>query len=153
MDPITIIGLVDASVDLALKCAGAVKKLNDIASKYKNSKLTIMSITGNLDAMQLAWDKIGAWTQAYTPGESSDDDGFVSRMTRFLETGALVMDALGEDLQAFGHNDMGISQRANLLWNESTFLDHQNRIRDQATTMSLLLQAIQLQVLPCRYAK
>lgn len=144
MDPITIIGLVDASVDLALKCAGAVKKLNDIASKYKNSKLTIMSITGNLDAMQLAWDKIGAWIQAYSPGESSDDDGFVTRMTRFLETGELVMEALEEDLLGFNGDELGIPQRAKLLWNEGTFLDHQNRIRDQATTMSLLLQAIQL---------
>lgn len=74
MEPISIVGLVDASVDLALKCASAVKKINDLASKYKSSALALRSIAQNLDTMQFAWDKIGAWTESYTPEENVDDD-------------------------------------------------------------------------------
>ena len=144
MDPIAIVGVVDASLDLALKCASAVKRMNDIASKYKYSKYTIMSITQNLDTIQIAWDRIGAWTQSYTPDENADDDCFVLRMARILETGVLVIDALEEELVPFSDENPGFTQRAKLIWNENTFLDHQSRIRDQAISMNLLLQAIQL---------
>ena len=146
MDPVTVISLVDASIDLALKCAGAVRKMNDIASKYKHAKLTISSIIQSLDTMQFAWDRIGAWTQSYTPDENADDDGFVTRMARFLETGTLVMDALEEEMLPFSDESLGFAQRTKFVWNENTIMDHQSRIRDQAASMSLLLQAIQLQV-------
>lgn len=146
MDPVTVISLVDASVDLALKCAGAVRKMNDSASKYKNAKLTISSITQGLDTMQFAWDRIGAWTQSYTPDENADDDRFVTRMARFLETGTLVMDAHEEEILPFSDESSGFAQRTKFVWNENTFMDHQSRIRDQAASMSLPLQAIQLQV-------
>ena len=144
MEPISIVGLVDASVDLVLKCASAVKKINDLASKYKSSALALRSIAQNLDTMQFAWDKIGAWTESYTPEENVDDDGFVVRMARFLETGTLVMDALEQELLPFSDETPGIAQRAKLVWNETAFSDHQSRIRDQAISMGLLLQAIQL---------
>lgn len=146
MDPASIVGLVDTSIGLALKCAGTVQKLNDIASKYNNAKLTIMSMTSNLDAMQFTWDKIGAWTEAQSPGESEDDQSLITRMLRLLETGTLVMNALEDDLAPFCNENLGFAQRARLIWDESSFADHQSRIRDQATSMSLLLQAMQLQV-------
>ncbi len=144
MDPISIVGLVDASVDLALKCASAVRKMKDIASKYKHSELTLRSIAHNLDTMQFAWDRIGAWIQSHD--ENTDDDGFVLRMARFLETGTLVMDALEKELLPFSDETLGFAERAKLVWNENIFLDHQTRVRDQAMCMNLLLQAIQLQV-------
>ena len=146
MDPISIVGLVDASVDLALKCASAVKKMNDIASKYKHSELTLRSIAHNLDTMQFAWDRIGVWIQLYTPDENTDDDGFVLRMARFLETGTLVMDALEKELLPFSDETLGFAERAKLVWSENILSDHQTRVRDQAISMNLLLQAIQLQV-------
>lgn len=103
-----------------------------------------MSITQYLDTMQYAWERIGAWTKSYEPDANVDDDGFVSRMARILETGTLVMEALEEDIAHFSDDDMAFGQRVKLIWDENTFLDHQSRIRDQAASMSLLLQAIQL---------
>lgn len=144
MDPVTVIGLVNASVDLAFKCGGAMGKMNDIASKYKHSKLTVMSIQQYLDTMQYAWEQIGLWAKSYILDASADDDAFVLRMARILETGTLVMDALEEDLAQFSDESMAFGQRVKLIWNENTFLGHQSRIRDQANSMSLLLQATQL---------
>ena len=146
MDPISIVGLVNALIGLALKCAGAVKKINDLAAKYKYSMHAIVSVTQYLDTMQFAWDRIGAWTQSYVPEDNADDDAFVLRMTRALETGTLVMDALEEELLPFSDENSNFGQRVKLVFIESTLMDHQNRIRDQATSMGLLLQAIQLQV-------
>lgn len=144
MDPVSIVSLVDASLDLALKCASAVKILNEIASKYKYAKLTILSITQNLDTMQFAWDRIGAWSEMYTPYETVDEISFFRRLAKFLDTGVLVMDALEEELLPFGDDNPSFAQRSRLVWNENTLQSHQSRIRDQAASMTLLLQAIQL---------
>ena len=148
MDPISIVSLVDASIDLTLKCASAVKKLNDIVAKYKNAKLSIMSMIQNLDAMQVAWQRIGAWWVVYRPLENADEDQFTQRMTRFLETGTLVLDALDDKLRILlnADGDIKLPQRARLIWSGSSLQRHQNSIRDQATSMTLLLQAISLQV-------
>lgn len=144
MDPVSIVSLVDGSIGLALKCAGAVQTINDLAGKYKYAKLTILSITQNLDTMQIAWDRIGAWSQAYIPYENADEDDFVSKLARFLETGSMVMAALEEELLPFSENNSSFAQRSKFVWNETTLQCHQSRIRDQAASMSLLLQAIQL---------
>ena len=151
MDPVSIISLVDASLDLALKCASAVKQLNDLASKYKYAKLTILSITQNLDTMQIAWDRIGAWTEMYSSSGNADDRGLFLRMARFLETGALVIDALEEDLLPFDLENLTLAQRSRFVWNETMLQAHQSRVRDQAASITLLLQAIQLQVLPLQF--
>lgn len=144
MDPASILGLVDASIGLALKCAGTAQKLNDIASKYNNAKLTVMSITSNLDVMQFTWEKIRAWIESNSANGDIDDDAFVTRMARLLKTGTLVMEALEDDLAPFSDEKLGFAQRARLIWDESSFADHQSRIRDQAISMGLLLQAMQL---------
>ena len=147
MDPTSIIGLVDASINFALNCAGTAKKINDIASKYRYSRHAIISITQYLDTMRLAWDRIGAWVESYTPDPNAGDEGFISRMARALEVGTFVMNALEKELLPFDHEKMSSAQRMKLIWNGNIINDHQIRIRDQAASMSLLLQAIQLQVL------
>ncbi len=141
MDPVTIAGIVEGSISLAVQCGSVVKSLNNIAGQYKYAKLTITTMTQNLDIMQLAWDRIGAWFKDYM---LTDDDGFIQRLERFLEAGSLVLDALEEDLQSYDASNMTFAQRSRLVLNENTFQGHQNRIRDQAQTMGLLLQAIQL---------
>ena len=146
MDPASIVGLIDASIDLVLKCAGAVKKINDIASKYKYSNYAIISITQYLDTLRFAWDRIRVWTESYNPDENAGDDVFVSRIIQALDAGTLIMNALEEELLPFNHEDLSSVQRMKLIWTGNILRDHQIRIRDQAASMGLLLQAIQLQV-------
>ncbi len=141
MDPITIVGIVEGSISLAVQCGSVAKSLNNVAGQYKYAKLTISTMVQNLDIMQLAWNRIGTWYKDYMP---IGHDGVRQRLERFLETGSLVLNALEEDLQSYNVSNMTFSQRSRLIWNENTLQGHQNRIRDQAQSMSLLLQAIQL---------
>ena len=141
MDPVTVVGLVEGSISLAVQCGSAAKSLNGLVGQYKHAKLTISTLAQNLDIMQLAWDRIGAWSKTYVP---TDNDGFTQRLERSLETGHLVLDALDEELKSYDASYMTFGQRSRLVWNETTLQGHQNRIRDQAQSMSLLLQAIQL---------
>lgn len=141
MDPVSIVGLVEGSVSLAVQCGSVAKILNNIAGQYKYAKLTISTMVQNLDIMQLAWDRIGVWSN---DGISADDENFTQRLKRFLETGTLVLDALEEDLLSYDVSNMTFSQRSRLVWNETILQGHQTRIRDQAQSMCLLLQAVQL---------
>ena len=143
MDPISAIGLVENSLGLALQFGTAAKALNDIAGKYKNAKLTVKSLTQNLDILQLAWTQIGEWYQEQFE-KSLHDDSLTRRVEGFLETGNLVMEALQHDLQAYNVDHLSFSKRSKLIWNETTLQGHKSRIQDQALSMSLFLQAVNL---------
>ena len=95
----------------------------------------------NLDVMQVAWDRIGAWSKNFMP---TDDDDLAQRLERFLQAGFLVLDALEEDLHSYDASRMTFTQRSRLVWNESILQGHQTRLRDQAQCLSLFLQAMRL---------
>ncbi|CAD6589931.1 MAG: hypothetical protein ASARMPRED_004323 [Alectoria sarmentosa] len=144
MDPISVVGLVQSSLGLALQFGSTAKTLNDVASKYKNAKLAIKSLAQNLDILQLSWTQIGEWFQRYAEEESLHDDSLMKRVEGFLETGTLVMEALQHDVQAYDVDHLSFAQRSRLIWNESSLQGHQSRIRDQVLSMSLFLQAVNL---------
>lgn len=141
MDPVTVIGLVEGSISLAVQCGSVAKSLNNIAGQYNHAKLTLSTMVQNLEIMQFAWDRIAVWSEDHG---STDNEGLKGRLERFLETGFLVLKALEEDLRSYDASKMTFHQRSRLMWNEGTLQAHQTRIRDQAQSMSLLLQAIQL---------
>ncbi|KAK0517484.1 hypothetical protein JMJ35_000639 [Cladonia borealis] len=147
MDPATIFALVSSAVSLATLCGSAAKDLKTQVSKYKNAKLAILSMVQGLDTMQLAWSRIGNWAQNQAPAELLEEDDFIGRLRRSLETGSLVMNALNEELLIYKPSKMGLTQRTKVVWNEGTLRIHQERIRDQALSMTLLLQAIHLPTL------
>ena len=144
MDPATIVGLVSSAVTLATVCGSAANDLNTLFSRYKNAKLAILSMVQGLDTMQLAWSRIGQWAENQTPDGLLEEDDFIGRLRRSLETGSLVMDALREELLIYKPSKMSLTKRTQLVWNEGTLRSHQERIRDQASSMTLLLQAINL---------
>ena len=86
MDPATLVGLVSATVSLAMNCGSAAKDFMRLASKYQNAKLTILSMSQALENMQLAWSRIGTWAQDWTPDEIAGDLAFMQQLGRLLET-------------------------------------------------------------------
>ena len=144
MDPISAIGLVESSLGLAFQFGSAAKTLNDVADKYKNAKLTIKSLTMNLDILQLSWIRVGEWYRQRCENNGLHDNSITKRVQGFLETGTLVMEALEHDLQTYNVGHLNFSKRSKLLWNETSLQGHQSRIRDQALSMSLFLQAVNL---------
>ena len=130
MDPASIVGLVDASLDLAIKCASTLKRLNTIASQYKHARLTILSMIQNIDSVQLAWNRISVWLKSYVPDQNAAENGLIERLERFLETGALVIEALDEDLSTYDPDNLSLTDRSRLIWNGQALQDHQNRLGD-----------------------
>lgn len=144
MDPFSLASLVESSIGLAMQCASVGKRLNNIAGQYKHAKINVESMLQNLETMQLAWECLEQWSKDYLPNQGSENEKFVQRLGRLLEAGTRVMDALEEELSGYDTNQLNFAQRSRLVWKEDTLRAHQSRIRDQASSMTLLLQAIQL---------
>ena len=144
MDHVSVAGIVESSLGLALQLSTAAKGLSDLAGKYKNAKLTVKALAQNLDILQLTWTQIGQWFKEYAEDGSLCDHDLIKRVTGFLETGTLVMEAFEQDLLTYDVENLNFTQRSKLIWNENTLRGHQIRIRDQTLSMNLFLQAMKL---------
>ena len=138
MDPISLASLIEGSIGLALQCASAVKTLNSMVGQFQYAKIFIVSIKQDLEIIQLPWERISQWSEEFLPEDSRQ------RLMCSLESGRLVMDALEEGLAAYETDRFNFGQRSKSWWNGDILKAHQDRIHYQATSMSLLLQVLQL---------
>ncbi len=144
-DPVTVLGIVNSSAGLVLKCGSVIKSLHDIAGKHKKAGIAVTSMVAEIDTIELAWIRIREWAEGYSKDAAVDVD-LLHRLDRSLECGTLVMSALQKDLSDYKEKDsrLGFRQRSKVVWNEKALQDHQNRVRGQAGAMSLLLQVLKL---------
>ncbi|KAL8958485.1 MAG: hypothetical protein Q9193_004471 [Seirophora villosa] len=106
----------------------------------------------NLTTVQWAWRRIktilDGWEQDDEP-LPDDTIEFFAQLSRSLQGGSLVISALEDDLKRFqGIPDptrrTSPTQRARIVWNEQTLKDHQERIRDQVSSMTLVLEVMRM---------
>lgn len=115
LDPISLASLIESSISLAIQCGSLAKTLHGMAGKYKNAELTLMTMKQNLDAMQLAWNRIGAWSEDHVPDKHAEDNYVVARIQQFLETGAIVINAIEEALLSCDPKRLGFLGRSQLV--------------------------------------
>ncbi|CAO1606473.1 hypothetical protein XANCAGTX0491_009972 [Xanthoria calcicola] len=125
---------------------------------YKNANLTVASLSTGLETIQWAWGRIEAILETWTEGQprvtqpSLDTDTF-QQLNRSLEAGRMVIAALEEDLMPLirdftqGHGSATsreILNRVQVIWNATALRDHQERIRDQMNSMTLMISLLKL---------
>lgn len=149
MDPASVFAIVEGAGSLALKCVSLAKTLNDVASKYKQAKLTVLSMVQQIDVVQLAWERIDKWSQTLLKEgiETQLQEGDVKlleRLQKSLNVGHMVMEALEEDLLPFQRqlDHLGFRGKTSLIWQESALTAHQDRLGHQVQAMTCLLQTI-----------
>ncbi|KAL8962110.1 MAG: hypothetical protein Q9193_001444 [Seirophora villosa] len=109
----------------------------------------------SLDSVQCAWRQIRQILEDWAQSDMNDnaldaDQELLAQLHRSLEGGSLVISALNNDLQPYlskppsPHVNLGFKRRTRFVWNENAFRDHQDRIRDQVNSMTLLLSVLQL---------
>ncbi|KAI9877767.1 MAG: hypothetical protein M1830_002897 [Pleopsidium flavum] len=147
-DPVTIVAIVNGSFGLALKCAKVAKDLHDLAEKYKHAELAILSMVEECEVIQLAWSRIQGWCQGWAD-DASCDHQLLGRLNQSLIVGTMVMSALEKELPSSSEDtdsrvSTGFRWRSKVVWNETAFQIHQDRIRGQVGALNLLLQVIKL---------
>ena len=143
MDPVSVFSIVTGAAGLALQCAQVAKSLHDLSGKFQDARLTISSALQELETIQLAWERIERLLRTWEDTDGADTE-LLQRLSRQLEFGDMIMTALLEDISEHQQAPNSFRQRTRIIWNESLFHAHQDRIRGQATAMTLLLSVIQL---------
>lgn len=96
----------------------------------------------NLDAIQLAWERISTWAKSSELDQNTEDAAFIQRLEKLLEGGTLVMDALEDDLLSYNNTTkLSFFTRSKFVFNEAILQGHQSRLRDQTISMTLVLEA------------
>lgn len=160
MDPASIFSIIAGSAGLALQCGKLVRDLHDVTDMYKNANLTVASLSTGLETIQWAWGRIEAILETWTGGQSRvaqrslDADTF-QQLNRSLGAGRMVIAALEKDLmplaresaQGYGSaTGRGIVNRVQVIWNATALRDHQERIRDQMNSMTLMISVLKMWV-------
>ncbi|KAL8924232.1 MAG: hypothetical protein Q9208_004196 [Pyrenodesmia sp. 3 TL-2023] len=156
-DPISIFSVIGGSAALVLQFAKAVNDLHTLSDRYKRAEFMIESMTSNLTTIQWAWRQIGTMLEEWTRDEvvwQGDSTELFIQINRSLKGGSLVIAALEEDLEPFleqlrdpsthPQRSLEFRRRAKIVWNDQTFRDHQERIRDQVNSMNLLINILQM---------
>lgn len=142
-DPITIVQVVSASASLAMQCAQVAKGLHDLAGKYKNAEMNILSLANELDILRLAWERIESVLQLWEESDAADD-GLLAEFRLKLRFGSLVVSSLANEIDAFTKRPFNFLQRTKYVWDEENFRGHQDRIRGQVAAVNLLVSVLSL---------
>jgi len=102
------------------------RQLNDLAGKYRQAELAILSMAQEVATIELAWTRIKQWSES--SAAESMEATFLERLDQSLDCGSLVINALQRDLfGCIGTRTVGrFKQRSKVVWNERGLHDHQD---------------------------
>jgi hypothetical protein len=143
MDPASVVGLVAACASLVKTCASVVKSLHDVAGVYRDAELSILSLIQVCETTRFAWASLEAWANKSLSAMENPGE-VLQQFQRSLYAGQLMMEALEQDVAKAIPKVGTFRRRANLVWNATSFQEHQNRIRDQNAALQLLLQVLSM---------
>ena len=83
MDSVTVVSIIEGSISLIVRCSGVVSSLKDLASKFKQTKLTLLSMIQEVDTIESAWSRIKDWSQVHAGAMT--DLKFTERLAQSLE--------------------------------------------------------------------
>ena len=150
MDPVTVIGIVSASVQIAQFIGSTIQGLNTLKGKFREADTTIRLLIGQLSTIKAAVFQIRDWAD-YNFDDSPKEKRFLKGLNDALDCCQAAMDVLSaevKDLMAGlqphngeGPKSLGITARARAVWNEDIMKTHQDRLYLQVHALQLLLLA------------
>jgi hypothetical protein len=152
MDPISIVGVVSASVQIAQLIAQTIQGLSTLRGKFKEANTTIRLLIGELSTIRAAVSQLRDWAQ-WNANDSPKEEEYMKGLQVALEGCQTAMEVLAEEIKdlaagAITTNDpatfnLGFIVKAKVVWSEDTMKIHQDRLHAQVQALYLLLQAAQ----------
>ena len=140
-DPISVVSILAGSAIFVINCATMVRSLHRIACTFTEARLTVLSAIHELDTVRLAWQQIEQLLQRWKASDELDLE-IIERLSQQLEFDALCINALARELPSIARKSYSFSQATKVVWNEGLFQAHQDRVRGQASAMTLLLSVL-----------
>jgi hypothetical protein len=153
MDPLTITATV---ITLSATCVKSSRQLYDLKEKYKDASMTITAIYSESNVISSSLAHIqGLCTRNPEVLQSTlrHRPELERTFDQALTGCVLVYSVLDDEVQrlyaAIARDGMaGAIGRMKMIWREETMKDVLTQIRGQQTALSLLIQALQMSVLP-----
>jgi hypothetical protein len=141
MDPLSIIGGVNATGAIIGAIMGILKNLNDARGKFDGADRTIRLLVAELLAIKAALTQIQEWAQ-YIVEDGPVQKELVEGFRVSLDGCAVAMEVLAEEVESLVSKNPFLRRTA-YVWNEESMKEHQSRLHFQVSALQLLLQASQ----------
>jgi hypothetical protein len=145
MDPVSIISLIEACAGISLSAGKLAVCLKSLASKYRQTALTIKTLSTQCKLFATAVAAIQRWMDD-GPEKDVLDDTVWEQLEDSLNCAGEVIAALEVDIQPFMVSEFSNSTKLKVqaTWNMQRLKDHEDRIRSQIIGLTLILQIMQL---------
>ena|ERR1700722_17980623 len=150
MDPISIVGVASASIQIAQCIAQIIQGLCTLRGKFKDADMTIRLLIAELSTIRAAVSQLHDWAE-WNSSDSPKEMEYMKGLEVALEGCRVAMDVLAEEIKDLAAGfaprgdsaafSLGFMARARAVWSEVTMKAHQDRLHAQVQALNLLLQA------------
>jgi hypothetical protein len=150
MEPVSAtLGVASSTVTLAALAVSVGRTLTTVVNTHRQHAALIYSLIGACKAVEVAWKRIHAWSEAQSCPNDVPDSSFYEQLMGSIDVGRIILDSLQQDLEPFTHvipGQKSASGTLRALLNESTLRDHCVRLNLQVSSLHLLLATSTLSV-------
>jgi len=150
MDPVTLLGVVASSLQIAQFIGTTIQNLHTLRGKFQDADVTIRLVIGQLSTIKAAIIQIREWAE-FNFDDSPKETAFVDGLNVALDGCKAAMDVLSEEVDdliaGIGITagtvpiTLRIRARVKVVWSEDSMKAHQDRLYGQVQALQLLLTA------------
>jgi hypothetical protein len=163
MDPITILGVLSASFQIAQYIGQTIHGLSTLRGKFKDADTTIRLLIGELSTIRAAVSQIRDWAK-WNYNDSPKEEEYLKGLEVALDGCQAAMEVLAEEVADLvggvatvsdpAKFSLGCIPKVKAIWSDDAMKSHQDRLHAQVQALQLLLQAahwsvISSRLLPC----
>lgn len=144
--PISISSTIGGITALAAGCAKTIKCLYSINRSYRDAGSITKSITQELATIQCAWNVIQNMLEQRKFLDDINRE-LLLQLNQTIQHGRQTLSLLNNELSSCTKlsttaGEQGFRRRTAIIWNERRLRTHQDRIRGQIMSMSLLISLL-----------
>ncbi|KAL1627509.1 hypothetical protein SLS54_002434 [Diplodia seriata] len=72
MDPVSILSIASATVNIGVRCGSVIHSLYNIIERFRAAELSILSLIEECSTVQLAWEQIHDWVETELAGQPAN---------------------------------------------------------------------------------
>ena len=146
--PVSMFSFIGGAAALAAGCGRTIHYLYEIQCNHRQVSPIILSIAQELATIQCAW----TFVQTMLEQRQSEDNmnpELLLQLNQTIRIGRQILAFLNDELSSctalpMNPQEYGFRQRTRTIWNERRLKNHQDRIRGQIMSMSLLISLLRL---------
>lgn len=143
MDPLSVVGGLQASGAIIAVILRTLKNLSDARSRFLNADTTFQLLISELTATKAAVQQIEDWAKYNFTASAAQNDLNEAFKVSF-DGVTIAMEILSREVEGL-MNKNPFLMKTKITWTETTMKEHADRLRAQVAALQLLVQAVHCQ--------